>query len=188
MLAPTHNPGLFARSANLAADISYILEVPESSWQSHPIHVALVNAQPPALSRYVGRIQELAASPDPSRLLAHAYVRYMGDLSGGQFIRRRIAKAYALEDGAGLSFYEFRPLAGGAQRAKVRISRTYRLLSDRESRGEPASPNEARVYLQGCTQSTHGLSESLLSILGVRAGLVVDDLCSTPGSRSRSNL
>ena len=80
------------------------------------------------------------------------------------------------------------PLAGGAQRAKVRISRTYRLLSDRESRGEPASPNEARVYLQGCTQSTHGLSESLLSILGVRAGLVVDDLCGTPGSRSRSNL
>ena len=95
MLAPTHNPGLFARSANLAADISYILEVPESSWQTHPIHVALVNAQPPALSRYVGRIQELAASPDPSRLLAPAYVRYLGDLSG---IRRCICKAYGLEE------------------------------------------------------------------------------------------
>ena len=26
--------------------------------------------------------------------------------------RRRVAKAYGLEDGAGLSFYEFRPLAG----------------------------------------------------------------------------
>ena len=34
-----------------------------------------------------------------------------------------------------------------------------------------------RVYLQGCTQATHGLSESLLSIMGVRAGMVVDELC-----------
>ena len=35
-----------------------------------------------------------------------------------------------------------------------------------------------RIYLQGCTEATHGLSESLLSILGVRAGLVVDDILS----------
>ncbi|KAH9891550.1 hypothetical protein C8Q73DRAFT_649648, partial [Cubamyces lactineus] len=88
VLAPTHNPGLFARSANIAADISYLLNVPEESWQSHPLHVALTSSSPPALTQYVDRIRELAASPDPSRLLAHAYVRYLGDLSGGQFIRR----------------------------------------------------------------------------------------------------
>ncbi|KAI0755069.1 hypothetical protein C8Q80DRAFT_408474 [Daedaleopsis nitida] len=112
VLAPTHNPGLFARSASLAADISYLLEVSEESWQGHPAAAAITAAPPPALARYVARIQELAVSPDPARLLAHAYVRYLGDLSGGQFIRRRIAKAYALEDGAGLSFYDFRPLGG----------------------------------------------------------------------------
>ncbi|KAI8994201.1 hypothetical protein BD414DRAFT_506661 [Trametes punicea] len=114
VLAPTHNPGLFARSANIAADISYLLDVPEESWQSHPLHAALMALPPPALTQYVARIRELAASPDPSRLLAHAYVRYLGDLSGGQFIRRRIAKAYGLEDGAGVSFYEFRPLGGAS--------------------------------------------------------------------------
>lgn len=43
-------------------------------------------------------------------MLAHAYVRYLGDLSGGQFIRRRIAKAYGLEDSAGVSFYDFKKL------------------------------------------------------------------------------
>ena len=59
---------------------------------------------------------------------------------------------------------------GGA--SKVRVSRTYRLLPLAEREGE----KEPRVYLQGCTQATHGLSESLLSILGVRAGLVVDDI------------
>ncbi|KAI1793352.1 hypothetical protein LXA43DRAFT_239595 [Ganoderma leucocontextum] len=119
VLAPTHNPGLFARSANLAADISYILEVPESSWQSHPIHIALTTtAQPPALSRYVERIQELAGGRDPARLLAHAYVRYLGDLSGGQFIRRNISKAYGLEVGVGgLSFYDFRTLTGAVGEA-----------------------------------------------------------------------
>ena len=115
VLAPTHNPGLFARSESLAADIAYLLEVPEDAWKTHPAHRALETTPPKALRRYVGRIEELAAGTDPSRLLAHAYVRYLGDLSGGQFIRRRIGKAYGLEDGAGLSFYEFRPLEGGAQ-------------------------------------------------------------------------
>ena len=69
-------------------------------------------------------------------------------------------------------------LSSEAQPSKVRISRTYRLLSEKESRGEAEGPgaSEPRVYLQGCTQSTHGLSESLLSIVGVRAGLVVDEL------------
>lgn len=51
---------------------------------------------------------------------------------------------------------------------KLFISRDYRLL--------PASTEEADagIYLQGCAETTHGISESLLSILGVRAGLVVD--------------
>ncbi|KAI0748140.1 L-lysine 6-monooxygenase (NADPH-requiring)-domain-containing protein [Daedaleopsis nitida] len=69
------------------------------------------------------------------------------------------------------------PLSGESQRSRVRISRTYRLLPERDSsREQLPEAKEPRVYLQGCTQSTHGLSESLLSIVGVRAGLVVDEL------------
>ncbi|PIL24011.1 hypothetical protein GSI_13762 [Ganoderma sinense ZZ0214-1] len=64
-------------------------------------------------------------------------------------------------------------LVGEMHPSKVRISRSYRLLPEKEE--DLASG--PRVYLQGCTQSTHGLSESLLSILGVRAGMVVDELC-----------
>ncbi|KAH9854246.1 lysine/ornithine N-monooxygenase [Lenzites betulinus] len=63
------------------------------------------------------------------------------------------------------------------QVSKVRISRSYRLLSPRGDKSDADVPEEPRIYLQGCTQSTHGLSESLLSIVGVRAGVVVDDLC-----------
>lgn len=68
--------------------------------------------RPPALSHYVDRIEQITSSEDPAALLSHAYVRYLGDLSGGQVIRGKIAKAYNLEDGAGVSFYDFKTLGG----------------------------------------------------------------------------
>jgi len=111
VLEPTYNPTLLARAPPLSADIAYLLGVPESSWKSHRIHVQLMAAQPLALETYVARIQAIADSPDPSPLLSHAYVRYLGDLSGGQTIQRALAKAYGLTmGGAGLSFYAFKEL------------------------------------------------------------------------------
>ncbi|KAG6880674.1 hypothetical protein C0992_003057, partial [Termitomyces sp. T32_za158] len=92
---------LLARAPQLSADIAYLLEIPESSWKSHPIHLALLKITPPALKAYVDRVQALAKAPDPSPLLAHSYVRYLGDLSGGQMIRRTIAKAYDLDEASG---------------------------------------------------------------------------------------
>jgi heme oxygenase (biliverdin-producing, ferredoxin) len=102
---------LLARSPSLEADIAYLLKVPESSWKSHPLHHSLVISPPPALTAYVARLRELADSEDPSPLLAHAYVRYLGDLSGGQTIKHTLARAYDLDSpGLGLSFYEFKEL------------------------------------------------------------------------------
>jgi heme oxygenase len=67
---------------------------------------------PTSLTTYVSRIEELAGAADPSPLLAHSYVRYLGDLSGGQIIRHMIGKAYGLDvdAGLGLSFYAFKSL------------------------------------------------------------------------------
>ncbi|CAL1712264.1 unnamed protein product [Somion occarium] len=112
VLQPTYNPNLLARTSNLSADIAHLLQTPEPSWKSHPVHVELTSTPPQQLKDYITRLQTLADSSDPSPLLAHAYVRYLGDLSGGQFIRRRLAKVYELEDGAGLTFYEFKQLGG----------------------------------------------------------------------------
>ena len=39
--------------------------------------------------------------------MAHAYVRYLGDLSGGQYIAARLRKAFDLEREEGLLFYKF---------------------------------------------------------------------------------
>lgn len=63
----------------------------------------------PSASDYAGRIM-MAAEGEPDRLLAHAYVRYLGDLNGGQILKRLLAKHLGL--GAGeLAFYDFPAVA-----------------------------------------------------------------------------
>jgi len=120
---------MLARAPRLESDIAHLLDVPEAEWKTHPMHVALQSSLPPALGTYLARLRQLsgfdeddaspeakrAQSPEPERLLAHSYVRYVGDLSGGQQLRRVIAKAYSLEDGLGTSFYEFPKLGGSGE-------------------------------------------------------------------------
>jgi heme oxygenase len=65
----------------------------------------------PATVQYVERLNELDATA-PSLLVAHAYVRYLGDLSGGQVLRRIVARGLCLEGGAGTTFYDFGGDAG----------------------------------------------------------------------------
>jgi heme oxygenase len=62
----------------------------------------------PATQRYVQRLQELAG-PQAPLLMAHAYVRYLGDLHGGQVLRQRVATLLGLAHRNGTSFYEFGP-------------------------------------------------------------------------------
>ena len=60
----------------------------------------------PEGQRYVERIRELS-NQNPALLIAHAYVRYMGDLSGGQSLKAITRSALGLSDGVGTAFYEF---------------------------------------------------------------------------------
>lgn len=48
-------------------------------------------------------------------LVAHHYTRYLGDLSGGQALKRLVAKMFALPSNEGLAFYEFSQIADHAQ-------------------------------------------------------------------------
>jgi heme oxygenase len=83
------------REAAIAADLTW-LHGPH--WRSE---LALV----PAVLSYVRRLQGADA-----RLAAHAYVRYLGDLYGGQMLKRLIAQSLGLEPeeaAAATNFYEF---------------------------------------------------------------------------------
>ncbi|TWG14047.1 heme oxygenase (biliverdin-producing) [Actinoplanes teichomyceticus] len=58
-----------------------------------------------ATRRYADRLREHAHT-SPARFVAHHYVRYLGDLSGGQVVGRRVAATYGLGE-AGTAFYRF---------------------------------------------------------------------------------
>ncbi|MEB3227435.1 MAG: heme oxygenase (biliverdin-producing) [Synechocystis sp.] len=54
---------------------------------------------------YVDRVHEIAATA-PELLVAHSYTRYLGDLSGGQILKKIAQNAMNLHEG-GTAFYEF---------------------------------------------------------------------------------
>ncbi|WWC91044.1 uncharacterized protein L201_005984 [Kwoniella dendrophila CBS 6074] len=129
VLAPTYDPSLLARAPALAEDISYLLTLlPSSSSSSSsststslkatplppfPLPSFLEEvffAPPEPLLNYLNHIKSLSSTlENSSKLLAHSYVRYLGDLSGGQFIGSRVKKSYHLNqnDNKGTQFYYF---------------------------------------------------------------------------------
>lgn len=69
----------------------------------------------PAAAVYAARIAN-SAQRIPGTLIAHAYVRYLGDLSGGQVLRRLLSGTLGLGPGE-LSFYDFG--SGGAEESQM---------------------------------------------------------------------
>ncbi|TAF51481.1 MAG: heme oxygenase [Oscillatoriales cyanobacterium] len=87
------------RQANLAKDLEFYYG---DQWQTE--------IEPTeAGQQYVARIQA-AADIDPALLVAHAYVRYMGDLSGGQALKMITRKALNLPPDRGTGLHEFASL------------------------------------------------------------------------------
>ena len=63
----------------------------------------------PATAAYADRIREIAAEGWLPGIIAHHYTRYLGDLSGGQMIAKRVKKQFGFER-AGIAFYDFTEL------------------------------------------------------------------------------
>jgi heme oxygenase (biliverdin-producing, ferredoxin) len=60
----------------------------------------------PATRAYCDRLRE-ACVDWAGGFVAHHYTRYLGDLSGGQFIGRAIERRFGFDGGPGASFYRF---------------------------------------------------------------------------------
>nr|YP_009296952.1 heme oxygenase [Ceramium japonicum]AOM66295.1 heme oxygenase [Ceramium japonicum] len=60
----------------------------------------------PATEVYVNRIHNIGNN-QPELLIAHSYTRYMGDLSGGQILKKIAQNAMQLSGDKGTEFYNF---------------------------------------------------------------------------------
>lgn len=103
VLAPMYLPVLH-RVAAIDQDLAFY--DPAGAWTTQP--------PLPATERYVQRLGEVA-DHRPVDLIAHHYTRYLGDLSGGQALKRIVAKMFPNDAGAGLAFYEFPAIADHGQ-------------------------------------------------------------------------
>lgn len=100
---PVVGPTVFPevnRTANLEKDLAFYYG---DNWREQI-------APLPAGKVYVDRILEVS-NTDPALLIAHAYTRYMGDLSGGQALKNIIRSALNLppDQGTGLHTFEQLP-------------------------------------------------------------------------------
>jgi heme oxygenase len=93
-------PKELSRRDALIADLTYLCA--PANWRD-----VVANSITDATRDYVKYVKNLAKH-EPQLLLAHAYTRYLGDLAGGQILKKKIKKALSLDDGEkGIEFYEF---------------------------------------------------------------------------------
>ncbi|EQC35548.1 hypothetical protein SDRG_06838 [Saprolegnia diclina VS20] len=95
--SPLHFPTELNRVSALAEDLAFFFG---PNW---------AKVMPPptrATKEYLARLHYIGTS-EPSILVAHAYTRYLGDLSGGQVLKRIAIKSMDLHDGLGTAFYDF---------------------------------------------------------------------------------
>jgi len=101
LLEPLYFPDELWRAAAIKADCEYF-------------GIDLDQEKPSnATTAYITQLHKMAET-SPELLLAHAYVRYLGDLSGGQVLKKAAVRGLKLPgDGSGTKFYEFTRIAGG---------------------------------------------------------------------------
>ena len=87
----------------LEADLAYLIG---DDWRERVTPVATTQ-------RYVARINEIAESGWAGGFVAHHYTRYLGDLSGGQFIGKLMSRQFELGSN-GIGFYVFDEIADPA--------------------------------------------------------------------------
>lgn len=98
-ISPIYFPKL-NRTASLEQDLTFFYG---ANWRDKITPTTAAQA-------YISRIRELSAI-EPVLLIAHAYTRYIGDLSGGEMLKKIAESALGLENDRGISFYEFKEIS-----------------------------------------------------------------------------
>ncbi|XP_037830773.1 heme oxygenase 2a isoform X2 [Kryptolebias marmoratus] len=123
-IAPIYFPAELYRREALGRDLEYLYG---ENWESQ---ISLSAGTKP----YVDRIHEVGQK-DPVLLVAHSYTRYMGDLSGGQILKKVAQRALKLPStGEGLNFYQFEEIHSHKGFKQLYRSRTNELELDVETK------------------------------------------------------
>lgn len=124
MFAPLYFPSELHRRDALAKDLEYLYG---EDWESK---ISCSAATRP----YVDRIHEVGRD-DPVLLVAHAWTRYMGDLSGGQILKKVAQRALKLPPtGEGVYFYHFEGIHNPTAFKRLYRSRMNELEVDAETK------------------------------------------------------
>lgn len=105
----------------------------------------------PAAAAYADRIAEVTAA-DGSLLIAHAYTRYLGDLNGGQIVRRLLEKTMQLGPSE-LMHYDFSAIGDPAT-----LKLAYR---DALERAGAAATDPAAIVEEGAVAFTCNIALSM---------------------------
>ncbi|NXW46380.1 HMOX1 oxygenase, partial [Nyctiprogne leucopyga] len=118
--APVYFPTELHRKAALEKDLEYFYG---SNWREEiPC--------PEATQKYVERLHYVGKNY-PELLVAHAYTRYLGDLSGGQVLKKIAQKALQLPStGEGLTFFTFDGVSNATKFKQLYRSRMNALEMD----------------------------------------------------------
>ncbi|XP_077474162.1 heme oxygenase 2 isoform X2 [Stigmatopora argus] len=123
-LAPLYFPAELHRHEPLARDLEFFYG---GEWEGRI-------RRSPATRRYVERIRQVGRE-EPALLVAHAYTRYMGDLSGGQVLKKVAQRALKLPaTGEGLEFYQFDAIHSAKAFKQLYRSRMNQLDLDAEAK------------------------------------------------------
>ena len=112
---------------------------------------------------YVVRIRNVAKN-SPELLVGHHYTRYIGDLSGGQILKKIAKKALNLNGNNGLNFYEFE-LIDDEKKFKEEYSQTLNKLPINQETADQIidEANKAFVYNMKMFKELEG---NLIAVLG----------------------
>ena len=117
----------------------------------------------PSCQAYVQRIRQVS-SEEPELLLAHLYTRYMGDLSGGQILKKIAQTSMNLSEGRGTAFYQFDEISD-EKAFKANYRQTMNELPIDEAQGDRIV-EEAKAAFGMNTKMFQELEGSLIKAIG----------------------
>lgn len=122
---------------------------------------------------YVNRIHEVGEA-DPVLLVAHSYTRYMGDLSGGQILKKVAQRALKLPaSGEGLNFYQFEGITSHRGFKQLYRSRMNELELDLEAKQRIVNESNRAFGFNMMVGEQDGSNKAVTRRLKLTGGLLI---------------